>query len=125
VLPTAGRWPGGGSRPRSRRDPRDKPFTPVRPSGRDPRATTITVQRPMRGGTGRIETCSQLHAGCCFTQSASPSSGHDHCNIHDRSLCRAPATWRSKTYRKFSPMTAVAVVTVSTAAFATEVSLRP
>ena len=53
-------------RPRSRRGPRVKPFTPdpSGPSGRDPPATvTITTQGSMRGGAGRIGTRSGLDAG--------------------------------------------------------------
>jgi hypothetical protein len=125
VLPTAGRWPvvaadrGVAGTPGTSRS---LPFGPpdVTPVPRRSLSNDQCAEEP--DGSRRAASCTR---GGCFTQSASPSSGHNHCNIHDRSLCRAPATRRSKTYRKFSPMTAVAVVTVSTAAFATEVSLRP
>jgi hypothetical protein len=66
VSPTAGPWPAGDSRPRSRRGPRVKPFTPD-PSGPSEGAplTTVTIiaQRSMRGGAGRIGTRSGLDAG--------------------------------------------------------------
>jgi hypothetical protein len=54
------------ARPRSRRAPGVQPFTPepFGPSGRDSLATgTITAQRLMRGGAGRIGTRSGLDAG--------------------------------------------------------------
>jgi hypothetical protein len=66
VSPSAGPWPAGDSRPRSRRGPGVKPFTPdpFGPSGRDLHATaTITAKRPMHGGAGRIGTRSGLDAG--------------------------------------------------------------
>jgi hypothetical protein len=66
VPSTAGPWPAGVSRPRSRRGPGVKPFTPdpSGPSGGDLLATvTITTQGLMRGGAGRIGTRSGLDAG--------------------------------------------------------------
>jgi hypothetical protein len=66
VSPAAGPWPAGDSRPRSRRGPRVKPFTPdpSGASGRDPLATvTITTEHSMPGGAGRIGTRSGLEAG--------------------------------------------------------------
>ena len=66
MSPTAGPWPAGDSRPRSRRGPKVKPFTPdpPGPSGRARLATeAITAKRSMRGGAGRIGTRSGLDVG--------------------------------------------------------------
>jgi hypothetical protein len=59
---TAGPWPAGDSRPRSRRDPgviKPSARDPYGPSERDSLATTVTItaQRSMRSGTGQP----QLH----------------------------------------------------------------
>jgi hypothetical protein len=63
---TAGPWPAGDSRPRSRRGPGVKSFTPdpSGPSRPDLVAIVmITAQGSMRGGAGRIGTRSGLDAG--------------------------------------------------------------
>jgi hypothetical protein len=97
---TAGPWPAGDSRPRSRRGPGVKPFTPdpSGPSERDPHASVrITTQGSMRGGAGRIGTRSGLDVGGAAPHNARlPLPVATTTTSTTGPPCRAPAARRAR-----------------------------
>ena len=95
-----GPWPAGDCRPRSRRGPGVKSFTPdpSGPSGRDPLVTvTITAQLSIRGGAGRIGTRSGLDAGGATPHNPRlPLSDATTVRLRPGQPCRAPAARRAR-----------------------------
>jgi hypothetical protein len=87
-------------RPRRRRGPRVKPFTPELsgPSGRDPLLTVMpTGQLSMRGGAGQLGTRSGLDAGGAAPHNARLLLPDATTTTSTSGLpCRAPAARRAR-----------------------------